>query len=79
MKSAKPVTVTCGTPPAFCAPYLYTVIIPFEKVWATEWHPTDPNFAPISRGAFKTAAEAHTWAAEKLKGHPYTLETFEKG
>lgn len=43
----------------------FTVVIPFVASIPTEWHPTDPTFAPLTRGYFKTAAEGHAWAKEK--------------
>jgi len=54
----------------------YTCIIPFVETGATEWHPTDRNFAPLSRGAFQTEEKAHEWAAEKIPGAEYAIKIF---
>ncbi len=58
---------------------LFTVLVPFVAKNATKWHPTTTvgPFATLTRGAFKTEAEAHTWARENLGGHPYEVTTFE--
>jgi hypothetical protein len=40
----------------------------------TAWHATDPDFAPISRGTFRTEAEAIVWAMDHLCGRPYTVQ-----
>jgi hypothetical protein len=56
-------------------PY-FTVLIPFSE-HPTEWHPTDPDFAPLSRGVFSTKQEAHDWAAAHLDGQPYGIKRIE--
>lgn len=54
----------------------FSVIIPYAAVGATEWHPRSPvgPFSTLTRGAFKTAEEAHVWAAARLNGTAYSLE-----
>jgi len=46
----------------------FTVIVPYvaDPKIATEWHPTDPTFAPLTRGCFATMQEAIVWALDKL-------------
>lgn len=54
-------------------PY-WTVIVPWiGPEYRTVWHPTDPTFAPLTRGAFKTEAEAIEWGKAHLRGTPYSL------
>lgn len=56
----------------------YTVVIPYVTVGRTAWHPTDPSFAPITRGAFKTAKLARAWAVKHLGQHAqFGLRKFE--
>jgi hypothetical protein len=60
--------------------YYWSVIIPYVTVGQTVWHPTDPNFAPLSRGAFKTAKLARAWAKKHLGEHArYGVKKFEGG
>lgn len=47
----------------------YTVSIPYVTVGQTQWHPTDPDFAPIQRGTFRSKAEAHAWARSHLRAY----------
>jgi len=56
-------------------PVYYTVLIPFSDA-PTEWHPTESTgpFATLTRGSFKTAAEAHGWAASHLAGQSYSVK-----
>lgn len=46
----------------------FTVIIPYvaDPKIVTEWHPTDPSFAPLTRGVFYTTNEAILWAEFNL-------------
>lgn len=53
-------------PPAF------DVIVPWSEM-PTKWHPTERSFAPLCRGAFKTIADAVTWAVRHLGGQPYSI------
>jgi hypothetical protein len=54
-------------------PY-FTVLIPWvPPAFATEWHPTDPGFAPLTRGAFASVDDAIRWAAPRLGGAPYSV------
>ncbi len=56
----------------------WTVLIPYVTVGQTKWHPTDPNFAPLSRGAFKSPQLARTWAHEHLGPHAlFGIKKFE--
>jgi hypothetical protein len=47
----------------------YTLILPWVGGWKsprnTEWHPTDPDFAPLSRGSFASKRKARAWAKDK--------------
>lgn len=49
-------------------PY-FSVVIPWSDK-PTVWHPAEKEgpFSTLTRGSFKTAEEAHTWAVEHL-GH----------
>jgi hypothetical protein len=58
--------------PLYQAGY-FTVVIPYVAVCPTEWHPTDENFAPLTRGAFATIELANEWAQRELGGHPYDV------
>lgn len=52
----------------------YTVTIPWSDT-PSVWHPTT-KVGPLSvltRGAFDTAEQAHTWAATHLEGQPYDV------
>ena len=62
-------------------PYYYSVIVPYVQHGATEWHPTESTgpFSKLSRGAFRTRAEAVTWAKSHLRRHPYSIKKFERG
>lgn len=44
----------------------------------TEWHPIEPTgpFAVLTRGAFKTQADAQVWANEHIPGYEYEVKTF---
>lgn len=46
----------------------YSCVVPWEPDPRRRsiWHPDRPTFAPITRGAFDTEREAHTWAASHL-------------
>lgn len=58
----------------------YTVVIPYPRTGLpTRWHPTSPvgPLAVLTRGAFKTKAEAHQWAADHLEGTEYTVDFIE--
>jgi len=56
--------------------YIYfTVIVPWSDR-PTQWHPTDKNLCPLSRGVFKSEADAHTWATGHLAGQPYSTRQF---
>ena len=58
----------------------YTVVIPFPRTGPhTQWHPRSPvgPFAVLTRGAFRTEAEAHKWAADHLEGTEYTVDLIE--
>ena len=46
----------------------YTVRIPYTLVGQTQWHPTSPRgpFSTLTRGAFRTRAEARAWAKKHL-------------
>lgn len=46
-------------------PY-YTAIIPYTDTMPTAWHPTDRDFAPLTRGAFPTLGACEAWVAENL-------------
>lgn len=55
-------------------PY-FSVRIPWSDA-PTVWHPTEKEgpFAVLTRGMFKTAEDAHTWAREHLGHNPvYTV------
>lgn len=57
-------------------PY-FTVAIPFAPhEFRTPFHPdTDVGpFSTLTRGVFKTRAEAIAWARENLNGTPYTIK-----
>jgi len=55
----------------------YSVIIPYTAHGATQWHPTSKDFAPLSRGNFKTTAQAHAWALKHLgSGAKYSLRRY---
>jgi hypothetical protein len=66
----------------------WTVIVPsVPPEFATEWHPDrralappskDP-FDPLSRGCFKSEADAIRWAREHLNGTPYSLKQYDDG
>lgn len=45
-----------------------------KGTYSTVWHPTDRGFSPLSRGSFKTKADAKAWADEKLRRQPYTIK-----
>ncbi len=54
----------------------FTCIVPFVPApFRTEWHPSEKEgpFNPLSRGAFRTEAEALQWGKEHLNGMPYFL------
>lgn len=54
----------------------YSVVIRYVGRLSPEhtlWHPTNPTFAPIVRGAFPTKAEAHRWASAHIPGSDYTV------
>lgn len=55
----------------------WTVVVPFVEGCPTKWHPTDRDFAPLTRGAFASRHEANEWAKEHLAGHPYEVRAFE--
>ncbi len=62
-------------PTQFGDPY-YTVVIPYAPPErATQWHPTESTgpFSTLTRGAFKTKAEAHAWAKKHLGGTSYSV------
>jgi hypothetical protein len=44
----------------------FTIIIPYVKAGATQWHPTESTgpFAKLSRGAFPSKRQARRWALE---------------
>ena len=52
----------------------YTVIIPYTEVNVTIWHPTDKDFAPLTRGSFSTKAQAKQWAEENLNKTKYQIK-----
>ena len=52
----------------------YTVIIPYTEINTTIWHPTDKDFAPLTRGSFKTNKEAKQWAEENLNNTKYKIK-----
>lgn len=55
----------------------WTCIVPYtEGPTRTKWHPTDRNFAPLSRGSFASQAKAHEWADENMPGAEYTLKEY---
>jgi len=56
-----------------------SVVIPWVGYQPTPWHPSDPGFAPICRGCFRSVREAHDWARDHLRGHPYRLQAGEDG
>lgn len=58
-------------------PAYFTVLVPPAKPGhETEWHATTGPMAgkTLSRGAFKTKAEAVQWAKDHLAGNPYTVK-----
>lgn len=56
----------------------WSVLIPrVPTELSTPWHPTHPGETVLTRGAFKTEAEAIRWAQEHLNGTPYQTRTFE--
>lgn len=60
-------------------PKMYTVVIPWVPLMqATIWHPTEQFgvWSVLTRGAFKTRAEARAWAKANLKGAPYSIRAF---
>ena len=57
----------------------FTVVIPWDPTKPSVWHPTDANFAPLTRGAFRTRVQAHAWARENLCGGVYTVRAFTGG
>jgi hypothetical protein len=61
------------TEPLYISGY-YTVLVPFSER-PTQWHPTTSTgpFAVLTRGAFRTRAEAVAWADDKLCAQPYEL------
>jgi len=59
-------------------PFAGAYTLPSGRYAVTEWHPTEATgpFSVLSRGAFRTVAEAHAWAKEHLDGFPYSLRAF---
>lgn len=54
----------------------YSVVIPWvPRAHASPWHPTEKEgpFSTLTRGAFRSWAEAKHWAASHLGGTPYTI------
>lgn len=68
------------TRPALDAvPPYFTVLIPWAPPeFRTEWHPSDSAgpFAVLTRGSFKTFADAVAWASDKLRGAPYGVKSY---
>lgn len=58
----------------------YSVRIPWSGT-PTSWHPTSRTgpLSVLTRGAFKTKAEAHAWAHKHLRGEPYDVATYDSG
>lgn len=61
----------------------YTILIPaVPALYATEWHCKDTAgpwaHATLTRGTFKTEADAIDWARAHLNGAPYSIR-YEKG
>ena len=57
----------------------YSVIVHYvEPRLATVWHPTESTgpFATLSRGAFRTEAQAEQWAQDHLQGTPYHIRLY---
>ena len=56
-------------------PRYWSVVIPYAETNRTEWHPTDRTgpWLTAVRGAFRSVAAAHEWAAEHIPGHDYDL------
>lgn len=53
----------------------YTVVIYYVPTsMATEWHPTDPDWVSLTRGAFSTFKDAVNWARSHLNGLPYSVK-----
>jgi hypothetical protein len=52
----------------------FSLVIPYVPArFASPWHPTDKDFAPLSCGSFRTEEDAIDWARAKLRGAPYSL------
>jgi len=51
----------------------YTVLIPWSDR-PTQWHPTEKGFSPLSRGAFKTKAEARAWVEKHGIGSAHSIK-----
>lgn len=51
----------------------YTVVIPPAKKGATKWHANKT----VTRGAYKTEAEAEAWAKKNISGHKFTVKMYE--
>lgn len=54
----------------------FTVLIPYTRTNATQWHPARPTgpLSIITRGAFGSDEEAHRWAATNIPGHEYSVQ-----
>lgn len=57
------------------APAYFTVVIPYTTTGRTVWHPTEASgpFSVLTRGMFRTPAEASEWARKHLGRTDYEV------
>lgn len=57
--------------------WYFSCVVPYCASALTEWH-GDPegSFSTLTRGAFKTEADAVAWARANLNGAPYSIRRY---